>query len=86
MISAVIPFAFFTFLLYVWLWNTFGKTVLEISPNKMCVRQKNKLFSKTKTYLKSEIQQVYILDLSMRGHVFLLDQITYSQTPTNQSS
>lgn len=52
----------------------------------MCVRQKNKLFSKTKTYLKSEIQEVYILDLIMRGHVFLLDQITYSQTPTNQSS
>lgn len=65
LISAVIPFGFFTFLLYVWLWNTFGKTVLEISPNKMCVRQKNKLFSKTKTYLKSEIQEVTILDLSI---------------------
>lgn len=50
--SLCVPLAFFTFLLYVWLWNTFGKTVLEISPTELRVLYKFKLFSKPKAYQK----------------------------------
>jgi hypothetical protein len=35
-VFSLIPFlGFFIMLLYIWLWNTFGKVILEISPKKI---------------------------------------------------
>ena len=82
--SACLPIVFFVFFLYVWLWNTFGKTVLEISSTEINVRQKNKLFSKPKIYLKSEIKDIGILDLSIektRYHI----RPNYLFSSSNQS-
>ncbi|MFS4473977.1 hypothetical protein [Chryseobacterium sp. T20] len=40
-ISFATPFAaFFILFLYIWLWNTFGKTILIIEPEKITVRYK----------------------------------------------
>lgn len=82
--TAAIPAGFFMLFLYIWLWNTFGKTILEVSPNQIRVRTKNKLFSKSKTYFKSEIQKIGILDLSIertRYHI----RPNYLFSNTNQS-
>jgi hypothetical protein len=55
--SSAVPFlAFFILFLYFWLWNTFGKTVLEFDAEKIIVTKKYKLFSKPKTYYRTEIK------------------------------
>ena len=65
-VISLIPFlGFFIFFLYIWLWNTFGKVILEISPEKIKVTNKNKLFNKPKEYLKSEIQKISIVDFGI---------------------
>ncbi|KAF2514738.1 hypothetical protein EYY60_03320 [Flavobacterium zhairuonense] len=65
-IFSLIPFlGFFILFLYIWLWNTFGKVILEISPEKIKVTNKHKLFSKPHEYLKSEIEKISILDLGI---------------------
>ncbi|OAZ05489.1 hypothetical protein [Flavobacterium succinicans] len=65
-VFSLIPFlGFFILFLYVWLWNTFGKVILEISPEKIRVTNKNKLFNKPKEYLKSEIQKIGIVDFGV---------------------
>ena len=62
-VFSLIPFlGFFILFLYIWLWNTFGKVILEISPEKIKVTHKNKLFNKPKEYLKSEIEKISIVD------------------------
>jgi len=84
-ISFTIPFiAFFILFLYIWLWNTFGKTVLTIDPETIKIEYKNKLFASPKTYLKKDINQIEIKDfqverykLSVRYH-FSLSGSTYS--------
>ncbi|WP_126652364.1 hypothetical protein [Chryseobacterium aureum] len=68
-ILSVAPFAaFFILFLYFWLWNTFGKTVLMIEPEQITVRYKNKLFTKPKIYLKSEIEQILVKDFKIERH------------------
>ena len=63
---SAIPFVgFFLLFLYIWLWQTFGKTILKISSEKIEIRFKNKLFNKPKEYLKTEIEEVTILDLGI---------------------
>jgi hypothetical protein len=65
-IFSLIPFlGIFIFFLNIWLWNTFGKVILEISPEKIKVTNKNKLFNKPKEYLKSEIEKICILDFGI---------------------
>lgn len=65
-VFSLIPFlGFFILLLYIWLWNTFGKVILEISPEKIRITNKNKLFNKPKEYLKSEIQNIGIVDFGV---------------------
>lgn len=46
--------------MYLWLWNTFGKTILEISKTQIRISKKNNLFYKTKIYKKDEIQKIII--------------------------
>ena len=65
-VFSLIPFlGFFILFLYIWLWNTFGKVILEISPEKIKVTNKNKLFNKPKEYLKSEIEKISIVDFGI---------------------
>jgi len=59
----LVPFgAFFVLFLYFWLWNTFGKTVLEFDSKKIVVTKKYKLFNTPKIYYRSEIQKIDIED------------------------
>lgn len=54
---STIPFlAFFILFLYIWLWNTFGKTVLEFDNEKIIVIKKFKLFTPVKTYYRKDIK------------------------------
>lgn len=85
-ICSAVPFAaFFIFLLRIWIWNTFGKTILSIEPDAMTVRYKNKLFTHPITYLKKEIDHIETKDLTLeklnklgfRFH-FSLSSATYS--------
>lgn len=70
-ISFIIPFiAFFILFLYIWLWNTFGKTILTIDSEKVTVRYKNKLFTKPKTYLKKETDQILVKDFQVEKYKF----------------
>jgi energy-coupling factor transporter transmembrane protein EcfT len=56
---SVIPFLLFFFIiLYLWLWNTFGKTILEKKGNEIIVTKKWKLFSKSRSY--SHMQKIII--------------------------
>ncbi|KAF2333731.1 hypothetical protein [Flavobacterium daemonense] len=65
---SLIPFlAIFILFLNIWLWNTFGKVILEISPEKIKVTNKNKLFNKPKEYLKSEIEKIFIFDFGIEN-------------------
>jgi len=69
--SSATPFAaFFILLLYFWLWNTFGKTMLTIEPEQITVRYKNKLFTKPRIYLKKEIDQVQVKDFQVEKYKF----------------
>nr|WP_315026306.1 hypothetical protein [uncultured Chryseobacterium sp.] len=70
-IFSALPFTcFFIIILYIWLWNTFGKTILNIEPDLLTVRYKNKLFSKPKTYLKKEINQILAKDFTVEEYKF----------------
>lgn len=70
-ISFVTPFAaFFILFLYIWLWNTFGKTILTVEPEQITVRYKNKLFTSPKTYLKKEIDQIQVKDYQVEKYKF----------------
>lgn len=70
-ISFTIPFiAFFMLFLYIWLWNTFGKTILTIDSEKVTARYKNKLFTKPKTYLKKETDQILVKDFQVEKYKF----------------
>jgi hypothetical protein len=65
-ILGVAPFVLiFILILYLWLWNTFGKTILNIEPEIITVIKKNKLFSKPKYYKKNEIEKVIVKDYSI---------------------
>lgn len=65
-ILGVAPFVMiFILILYLWLWNTFGKTILNIEPEIITVIKKNKLFSKPKFYKKNEIEKVIVKDYSI---------------------
>lgn len=62
----LIPFlGFFILFLNIWLWNTFGKVILEISSEKIKVTNKNRLFSNPKEYQTSEIEKISILNLGI---------------------
>ncbi|KAB1230165.1 hypothetical protein [Chryseobacterium viscerum] len=70
-ILSVIPFgAFFMLFLYIWLWNTFGKIILKIEPEKITVRYKNKLFTGPKTYLKNEIDQILVKNFEVEKYKY----------------
>lgn len=65
-IFALIPFlGFFILFLYIWLWNTFGRVIIEICPQKVKVTNKNKLFDKPKEYLRSEIEKISIVNFDI---------------------
>lgn len=68
-ISFVLPFAaFFIFILYIWLWNNFGKTVLTIDHEILTVHYKNKLFTSPKTYLKKETDHIETENFEVERH------------------
>lgn len=77
-IALVIPFlAFYILFIYIWLWNTFGKTILKFDTEKIILIKKNKLFSKSKTYYRAKIQSINIEDFKIektqfntRYHIF----------------
>lgn len=84
-ISFILPFsAFFIFILYIWLWNNFGKTVLTIDHETLTVHYKNKLFTNPKTYLKEEIDRIETKNFEVERHPlgvryhFSLSGSTYS--------
>lgn len=68
-IVKVIPFAvFLTFLLYLWLWNSFGKTILSIETDSITVKYKHKLFTSPKTFLKQKIKDIQTKDLTIEKY------------------
>ncbi|AZA78023.1 hypothetical protein EG347_11090 [Chryseobacterium sp. G0186] len=70
-LSFIIPFAgFFTLFLYFWLWNTFGKTILNIEPGTITISYKNKLFTSPTTFLKQEIEDIQIRDYSIQHYKY----------------
>ncbi|MDW9379932.1 hypothetical protein [Chryseobacterium sp. JV558] len=84
-IPFMLPFgALFIFVLYIWLWNNFGKTVLTIDPETVKVEYKNKLFTSPKTYLKKDIDHVETKDFTIETskyrvrYNFSLSQSTYA--------
>jgi hypothetical protein len=65
-IIKVIPFlAFYIVFLYLWLWNTFGKTILKFDAEKIIIIKKYKLFSKPKTYFRTEIEKISVDDFKI---------------------
>jgi predicted membrane protein len=84
-VFSLIPFlGFFILFLYIWLWNTFGKVILEISPEKIKVTNKNKLFNKPKEYLKSEIEKISIVDFGIEKAKYYT-RLNYSFSNSNYS-
>ncbi|MDQ6469208.1 hypothetical protein RB619_01045 [Flavobacterium sp. LHD-80] len=84
-IQSVVPFlAFFILFFYIWLWNTFGKVILEISPEKIKVTTKNKLFNKPKEYRISEIEKISILDLGIEKTKYYI-RLNYLFSNSNYS-
>ncbi|MGU3375289.1 hypothetical protein [Chryseobacterium sp. M5A1_1a] len=70
-ISFTIPFVgVFILFLYIWLWNTLGKTVLNIETDAITVRYKNKLFTSPKTFLKKEFNDIQTKDFSVEPYKF----------------
>ncbi|MBV8328026.1 hypothetical protein [Chryseobacterium sp.] len=68
-IQAILPFAaFFILFLYIWLWNTFGKTILTIEPDRILIRYKNKLFTQPRIFLKKEIHSVSAKDFAVEKY------------------
>jgi len=84
MYIAAIPIGFFILFLNIWLWNTFGETVCEISPEYVKITTKNKLFSKPRIYLKSQIQKFGILDLGIERTKYHI-RLNYLFSKANQS-
>lgn len=65
----VIPFLiFFIIILHLWLWNVFGKTIIEKQLGEIIVAKKYNLFFKTKTY--STIDKIIIKNykIERRGY------------------
>jgi predicted membrane protein len=84
-VFSLIPFlGFFILFLYIWLWNTFGKVILEISPEKIKATNKNKLFNKPKEYLKSEIEKISIVDFGIEKTKYYI-QLNYLFSNSNYS-
>lgn len=70
-IFTVAPFvAFFILFLYLWLWNTFGKTILKIETDSITVIHKNKLFKAPNTFLKQEIKDIQTIDQRIEKYKF----------------
>lgn len=68
-IFKVAPFiAFFVLFLYIWLWNTFGKTIINIKADSLTVIHKNKLFKAPNTFLKQEIKDILTTDQRMEKY------------------
>lgn len=67
---AGVVIGFFILFLYIWLWNTFGKTVFNIETNAITVSYRNKLFSKPKTFLKKEIKDIQAVDYSIESYKY----------------
>ncbi|PWN63306.1 hypothetical protein [Chryseobacterium oncorhynchi] len=67
---AGVVIGFFILFLYIWLWNTFGKTVFNIETNAITVSYKNKLFAKPKTFLKKEIKDIQAVDYSIESYKY----------------
>lgn len=88
----VIPFTvFFMLFLYLWLWNTLGKTLLHIEPDSITITYKNKLFTKPRTFLKQEVEKVQTVDcrieknkMGVRYH-FSFTGATYSVVLFNKN-
>lgn len=85
------PFAgLFLLFLYFWLWNTFGKTILNIETDSIAIKYKNKLFTRSKIFLKQEIKDIQTVDfkieknkLGTRYHFSWVDA-TYSVVLVNK--
>ncbi|WP_284464567.1 hypothetical protein [Chryseobacterium sp.] len=67
---AGIAIGFFILFLYIWLWNTLGKTVFNIEADAITVSYKNKLFAKPKTFLKKEIKDIQSVDYSIESYKY----------------
>ncbi|MDH6253170.1 hypothetical protein M2347_002897 [Chryseobacterium sp. H1D6B] len=61
-----IPFAgLFILLLHIWLWNTFGKTILNIDSEKLIIHKKYRIFGKTKVFNRTAIEKVEVKDFKI---------------------
>lgn len=70
-ISSAAPFTgLFIIFLYIWLWNTFGKTILIIESDIITVRYKNKLFTHPKIFSKKEIDHIVSKDFAVEEYKF----------------
>ncbi len=67
---AALAICFFIFLLYIWLWNNFGKTILTIDPETVTITYKNKLFTSPKIYLKKETDHIETKDFMIEKNQF----------------
>lgn len=52
LITAIPFLSFFILILHLWLWNTFGKTILEKKSGEVTVTKKWNLFFRKKSYVK----------------------------------
>lgn len=57
--------AFVLYFLWIWLWNTFGKTIIIFNNDEISVKKKFNIFYKKKNYLKNSISKVFIQDRSI---------------------
>ncbi|SEG54619.1 hypothetical protein SAMN05421847_2650 [Halpernia humi] len=58
----VVFLAFVVFILWMWLWNTFGKTILIFNSEEVEVKKKFNIFYKKKKYQKKSINKILIRD------------------------
>ncbi|MEG0926403.1 hypothetical protein [Chryseobacterium sp.] len=67
---AGVAIGFFILFLYIWLWNTLGRTVFHVEAGSITISYKNKLFAKPKTFLKNEIKDIQAIDYSIEHYKY----------------
>lgn len=80
----IFPIAFLTVFLYLWLWNTLGKTILAVTKTEIRLSKKSKLFYKTKTYKISEIKKIYIENRDVETNGYSI-RLNYLFSKSNQT-
>lgn len=79
-LSFLVPFIiFFLFILYLWVWNTFGKTEIQLTSDSLRIISHNKLFVKPKLIELEKIQKVEYDDLTIERTRFRVSYHPFSK-------